>query len=227
MSTVRALTIASLAIILHAHVLTAQSLRQYREFALESNIASIVETSGARHTDVRTLHERPVKIQELEWHAPYVPAGKALADPVQDMLFSFCDDKLYRIVVTYDRDRMDGLTSADLIEAVSGAFGSLPMQARAADSPPLGMPSDTMLVARWDDGASVLSLVRGGYSREFQLVLISKELSARARSAAKESLRLDAREAPQSGLDERRKEVADAAAVREKVRIVNKTAFRP
>lgn len=227
MTTVRVLAIASLGVVLGTEPLFAQSLSRYRAYALESSLASIVKTSGAREADLKTLHERPTRIQELEWRAPYLPAGSAAADPVRNVLFSFYDDQLYRLVVTYERDRMEGLTNADVIESISAAYGSLPMHARAADSPRLEMPADTSVVARWDDGASVLSLVRGGYSREFQLVLISKQLSARARSAMKEALQVDAREAPQRELDQRTKELADARGSQEKARAANKAAFRP
>lgn len=227
MTTVRVLAIASLAVILGCQPLSAQTVSHYRDYVLQSSIASILKSSGAREGELKTLHERPARIQELEWRAPYVPTGSTGADPVRNVLFSFYDDKLYRLVVTYERDRMEGLTNADVIESISAAYGSLPMHARAADSPPLEMPADTTVVARWDDGASVLSLVRGGYSREFQLVLISKQLSARARSAIKEALRVDARDAPQREVDQRKKELADALVSRDKARTLNKAAFRP
>lgn len=227
MTTVRVLAIASLGVVLGGQPLFAQSLSRYREYTLESSLASVVKTSGAREADLKTLHERPARIQELEWRAPYVPAGSAAADPVRSVLFSFYDDQLYRIVVTYERNRMEGLTNADVMESVAAAYRALPMYGRPADSPPPEMPVDTTVVARWDDGASVLSLVRGGYAREFQLVLISKQLSARARSAMKEARLLDAREAPQRELDQRTKELADALVSREKARAANKSAFRP
>lgn len=227
MITVRVLAIASLGVVLGGQPLFAQSLSRYREYTLGSSLASVVRTSGAREADLKTLHERPVRIQELEWRAAYVPLGSPAADPVRNILFSFCDDQLYRIVVTYERDRMEGLTNADVMESVSAAYGALPMHPRAADSPPVEMAADTAVVARWDDGASVLSVVRGGYSLEFQLVLISKQLSARARSARKEAVRLDTREAPQREQNQRTKELADARVAQEKARAVNKAAFRP
>jgi hypothetical protein len=227
MATVRVLLIASLGVVLAGQPLFAQSLSRYRGYTLESSLDSIVKTSGSREADLKTLHERPARIQELEWRAPYVSAGPAAADPVRNILFTFYDDQLYRIVVTYEGDRMEGLTNRDVIESISAAYGMMPMPARAADSPLLEMAADTTVVARWDDGASVLSLVRRGYSREFQLVLISKQLSGRARSAMKEAIRLDAQEAPKRELDQRKKEAADALASREKARAANKAAFKP
>lgn len=224
---VRILAVASLGITLGGQILTAQSLSRYRTYALESNIVSVVKTSGARETDLKTLHERPARILELEWRAPYVPPGPTAADPVRNVLFNFIDDRLYKVVVTYERDRMEGLTNADVIEAVSAVYGALPMRARPTDSLSLDMPADTVVVARWDDGASVLSLLRGEYSHEFQLVLVSKQLNQRARAAMKEAVRLDVQQAPQREVDRRKKEAADVLASEEKARAINKAAFRP
>ena len=227
MITRRVLAIAVLGVACASAPLSAQSLSRYRVYALEGSVASIVKTSGAREADLKTLHERPARIQEIEWRAPYRAAGTMAADPIRNVLFSFYDDQLYRLVVTYERDRMEGLTDADVIESISAAYEALPMLVRSSAAPPLDLPAETTVVARWDDGASVLTLVRQGYSREFQLVLISKQLAARARIAAKAAARLDTQEAPQRELTQRRKDVADARAAQEKARAVNKAAFRP
>lgn len=227
MTAVRILAIASLGVVLGSAPVFAQSLSHYREYTLESSLASVMKTSGAGNADVKTVHERPAIIRELEWRAPYVSPGTAGADPIRGILFRFYDDQLYRVVVTYDSDRMEGLTNADVIEVVAGAYGAQPIPSRASDSASLDLPVDTTVIARWDDGVSVLGLVRGGYSREFQLVLISKQLSGRARAATKEALRLDAVEAPQRELGQRNKVLADARVAQEKARAVNKVGFKP
>ena len=92
---------------------SAQDLSRYRAYVLESSLESVVAASGARAADVKTLHERPAKIQELEWRAPYASSGSELADPVRGAVFTFCDDALYQVVVSYDRDRTNGLTNSD------------------------------------------------------------------------------------------------------------------
>ena len=225
MITARMLALVSLGISLGSQPLTAQSLSRYRTYALESTVASVLKTSGAVEGDLKTLHERPARIQQLEWRAPYVPTGPVAADPVRNVLFSFYDDQLYRVVVTYERDRMEGLTNADLIEAIGAAYGALPMHTTLTVRPLFDIPADSAVVARWDDGASLLSLVRGANSREFQLVLISKQLSQQARTAIK-ALRLDVQQPPQSELD-RTKELAAPGISEEKARARNKAAFRP
>ena len=44
-------------------------------------------------------------------------------DPVQQIVFSFYNDQLFKLVVNYDRQRTDGLTDADMIEALSSWYG--------------------------------------------------------------------------------------------------------
>lgn len=84
-----------------------------------------------------------------------------------------------------------------------------------------------MVLAQWENAASSLTLLRGEYPAGFQLLLISKPLTARARSSMQEAIRLDAIEAPRRELDQRKKEVADASTARDKTRTTNKAAFRP
>jgi hypothetical protein len=65
------------------------------------------------------------------------------------------------------------------------------------------------------------------YSPEFQLMLTSKALSTRARSAIREAARLEIADAPRREVEQRKKEAANAAAARDKARAANKAAFRP
>ena len=83
------------------------------------------------------------------------------------------------------------------------------------------------MLAQWDSPGSSLTLLRSAYPAEFQLVLMSKALSTRAQSAIREAGRLDVIEAPRRELEQRKKEIADADAARDKTRTTNKAAFRP
>jgi hypothetical protein len=229
MTSLRALALASTAVVVAAQPVFAQGLSHYRAYALESSVASVVTISGGRQADTRTTHERPARIQELEWRAPYSRPGSAKADPVHDVQFSFYDDRLYQVVVSYDRDRMEGLTGADVVESLSATYGvpllagtRTPGSAERTD----GL-SEVTVLARWEDQASLLTLTRGTFAPQFQLVLISKSLNGRALAAIKESRRLDTQEAPQRAQDLRLKEAADAQAAGQKARVVNKPAFRP
>jgi hypothetical protein len=91
---------------------------------------------------------------------------------------------------------------------------------------PAALP-DTVVLAQWESKDSSLTLRRGAYAAEFQLVLMSKASSTRARNAIREAGRLDTIEAPRRELEQRKKGLADAAATRDKIRTTNKAAFRP
>jgi hypothetical protein len=214
-----------IALVLIAERVSAQDLSRYRGYVLDSSLESVLAASGTRATDVKTLHERPAKIQELEWRAPYVSVGAELADPVRGAVFRFCNDALYQVVVSYDRDRTSGLTDSDVIESLTAAYGK-PV-ARPARTRPAAASSDTVVLAQWDSPASTLTLLRGEYSSEFKLMLISKASSARALAAIRESARLDLIDAPRRELAQRKQDVADAEAARDKTRTTNKAAFRP
>jgi hypothetical protein len=224
MNSARILVIA-VALVVSAQSALAQDLSRYRDYVLESSVASVRAASGVRAPDARTLHERPAKIEELEWRAPYVSSGSQGADPVRGIAFTFSDDALYQVVVSYDRDRTDGLTDSDIIASITAVYGE-PLLKSARNRPATPI-LDTVILAQWDSTASSLTLVRGVYSPGFQLVLISKALSTRARSAIREATRLDAIDAPRRELEQQKKDVADATAARDKTRTTNKGAFRP
>jgi len=106
---------------------------------------------------------------------------------------------------------------------VSGKWKGTLASPRARMSAPAEAFPDSIVLARWEDAESLLTLVRGSYNPEFQLILVSKPLSARARNAVREAIRLDAIEAPRREAEQRKKEAGDASIARDK----NKAAFRP
>jgi hypothetical protein len=224
MNSARVLFIAVALVFFSPQLGSAQDLSRYRVYVLESSLESVIAVSGARAADAKTLHERPAKIQELEWRAPYVRSGTQLADPVGGATFTFCNDSLYQIAVSYDTDRTDGLTDRDIIDSLTTVYGDPVLKSRGR--PAAALPG-TVVLAQWDSPESSLTLFRGAYSAQFELVLISKALSTRAQNAIREAGRLDAIEAPRRELEQRKKEVADADAARDQVRTTNKAAFRP
>ena len=223
-----AFVIGTAALSLFGQVASAQDVARYRGYVLESTLESVAGTSGARATDAKTIHERPAKIQELEWRAPYMRSGSALADPVRGIVFTFLDDALYQVVVSYDRDRTDGLTNSEIIDTLTAEYGPPVLRsAKQQRTLPAAAQSDTIALAHWETVQASLTLVRDAYTPEFQLILLSKPLSLRARNATREAVKLDAAEAPQRELDQRKKEAAAASAAREQTRATNKAAFRP
>jgi hypothetical protein len=227
MNSTRPIVIA-LGLILCGQLAIAQDVSRYRAYVLESSLDAVILASGARAADAETLHERPATIQQLEWRAPYVDSRNTLADPVREITFAFYNDALYQVIVNYDRDRTEGLTNSDIVESLSTAYGVPTLaSARVRMSPPAEAFPDSIVVARWENADSLLTLIRDSYSPEFRLILVSKALSARARTAVREAVRLDAIEAPRREADQRKKEAGQANAARDKTRIANKAAFRP
>ena len=215
-------------VLLAAHSTSAQDMSRYRAYALASSLESIVASSGVRGDTAKTIHSRPAKIQELEWRAPYVSSTAVLVDPVRAIAFSFVDDELFQIVVSYDRERTDGLSNSDIVELLTTSYGApVSKSSKASGVRPAAVPIDTVVVAQWETPVELLTLVRGAYSPDYRLILVSKALGARANTAAREAVKLDAAEAPRREADERKKLEADAAATREKTRTTNKEAFRP
>lgn len=206
----------------------AQTLSRYRAYVLESSVETVVTTSGARANEVNTLHERPARIQELQWRAPYASPASAPVDPVRAVAFTFVNDALYQVFVTYDRERTAGLTNEDIIQALSASYGPPALKSTIVRTElPSVVLDDAIVLAQWSDATTSLTLLRGMYSPDFQLILLSKALSARARGAIREAIRLDALEAPQREMEKRKQELAEASAARDKTRETNKAAFQP
>jgi hypothetical protein len=221
--------VAAIGLLFGADAVSAQALSRYRGYVLESTLESVLAGSGSRATDARTLHERPAKIQELAWRVPYTSSvSPATTDPVQGITFSFVDDALFQIVVRYDRDRTEGVSNGELIATFTSVYGALvPRSGKARPARPAAAPVDSLVIAQWETAAESLTLLRGAYDDEVQLILASRALTARARQATRDAIRLDAAEAPQRELERRQKDAADAAAAREKSRATNKGTFRP
>src|SRR6185295_8488373 len=168
----------------------AQDLSRYRTYVLESSLEAVIAASGARAADVKVLHERPARIQELDWRPAYTGAFAAQPDPVRQITFTFVDEALYQVVVTYDRDRTDGLTNADVIESLTATYGAtVPVPPRSRTTTTDETRYDTIAVARWESAAASLTLFRAAYTPELQLVLVSKPLEARALNAIREAKR--------------------------------------
>ena len=214
--------------LLSGQTVFAQDLSRYRDYVLESSVDTVAAAGGLRATEAKTLHERPAKIQQLQWRTPYVNPETTTADPVREVDFAFFNDALYEVVVTYNRDRTEGLTNDDIIESLSASYGTPVLKSAIART---GLPAGTLLentvLAQWNTAASSVTLLRDTYSPEFQLILSSTLLTARARTSIREAIRLDALDAPRREAEQRKKDVIETDAARDKTRSTNKAAFRP
>ena len=221
MSSVCSINKLSLLLLLFSPLLRGADLSTYRGFQLGMTLSAAVKHSGMDISEVTTIHQRPARIQELTWDPERFSSSDTEA--VQQVLFSFYNGQLFRMVVDYDAEKIKGLTSDDIVAAVSAKYGA-PVKTEATFVLPPEFSEDTQqVVARWEDADSSFSLVQLPYGPNFQLVVVSKRLSASTDAALAKGARLDAKEAP--GLL-KSKEESDKGDL-SKDRLVNKEHFRP
>ena len=210
-----------------ALIVRAGDFSTYRDFQLGSDIAAVAKQAGKNPSDARLVHQRPATIQEMDWQ----PRGAILSDasesePVQSGLLSFYNGELFRISVTYDRYRIAGLTTEDLIEGISQTYGASTRPiAEIAYHSVYG--EKAKVIARWENPQYEYDLIRTGDQRSFALVVTSKRLDALAQAAISESVRLDAQEAPQREIDKEKARASEERLTLEKARSANKPNFRP
>ena len=229
MVSLRAVAVGVIGVMSVSAAVQAQTGGHYRDFRLGGDVASISALVGAKASDAKTLHTRPALLQDLEWQRPFRLSDGKPIDPVQRIAFSFYNDQLFRLVVEYDRDRTEGLTDADMIEALSTMYGTpaaSPVKAARAALPAVDTACGTK-VAGWGTDEYTAVLCRASYGTGFKVVVTSLRLSALAKAADAQALQLDERDAPQRELARQKKEADDVQASQEKARRANKPAFKP
>jgi len=227
MSSARLLTIPIVGVLLGAPILFAGDFSSYRGFRFGMDLSVAAKSAGMKSTDAKVVHQRPAVIQELSWqpNSRYL-ADSAKTDPVKEDSLFFFNGELFRMVITYDRYKVEGMTSEDLIDAISMSYG-----AATRPSVEIAFHSDfgeaAKVIARWEDSQYSCNLVQTGDRTSFALVLYSKRLDALAQTAIVEAARLDAQEAPQREIEEQMKRAQEERVILNKARSVNVPNFRP
>jgi len=207
----------------------AQDLSMYREFQLGMNLLAVAKQADVEPSEARVIHQRPALIQELEWRLRGSLSSSSQPDPVSEVLFSFYNGELFRMVVNYDRHRTEGLTDDDMIEAISAKYGTAtrPKATIILFSSFQVYNDSEKVIARWEDSQYSFDLFRSSYQPTFGMLVYSKFLDAPARAAIVEAIRLDEQEAPQREIQRQKQEDEANRAEQDAARLVNKTAFRP
>jgi hypothetical protein len=217
--------------ILYAALVAAEvsgaDLSMYRQFQLGSTLEAVTRQVGVTHGEAKTLHRRPAVIQEMAWQPQYQSTSRASQDPVDQVLFSFSDRKLFQIVVIYNRTSTKGLTDDDIIERVSAQYGAPDRPPNAEMMFPTMFKESAKVIARWEDQRSTVNAVHSADQATFGLILVSKELEPAARTATAEAVRLDRKEAPEREADLETQRVEQARVKEEQSRRTNKPNFRP
>jgi hypothetical protein len=206
-----------------------RDLSRYREFQFGMNLLAVAKQADVEPSKARVVHQRPALIQELEWRPQRALGAFSEADPVKDVLFSFYNGELFRVLVNYDQNKTEGLTDEDMVEAISAKYGAATRPAgKIILFSSFHVYNDSeKVIARWEDSQYSFNLFRSSYQPTFGLLVFSKRLDRSAGAAIAEAMRLDELEAPQREIERQRKQEEESRAAQEKATPANKGNFRP
>jgi hypothetical protein len=224
MKTMRSVGISLVMILLSAALIRGQDLSKYRDFSLGMSLPELSRQVDLRPLQTKLIQKHPAVIQELAcWPGSYSDYSRQ-TDSVWQILFSFYNGELFRILVTYDGDATHGLTAEDMVQAISTKYGT---PTRPTDE--ISFPTNELyrstekVIARWEDSQYSINLVRSRFLNSFALVMFSKRLDAQVEAAIAKSIKLEGQEDPQREIDRQKKETDDLEAARQK----NQKTFRP
>jgi hypothetical protein len=228
----RALAVSVGCLVLSASSLQSQDLSRYRGFQFGMTLAAVAEQARLAPSAARLLHERPRLLQELDWYPQQQQrTGAADSEAVRLVRFTFCDGRLYRMTVGYDRNRVEGLTAEDFVQAISASYGlAVLASTQIGGAPPLqeedlSLGGDHTTAAQWADSQFSVTLVHTTYPSAFELQLLARQPDLLARAATLVSTRLDQLEAPRLEISRRQTLADEIRAREEKARGVNKPLF--
>lgn len=204
-------------------LLSGADLSTYRGFQFGMSLHAAVKHSGMDVSEVTTIQQRPARIQQLTWKPGRFASTERDTDPVQQVLLTFYDGQLSRMMVDYDGNKTSGLTSEDMIGAISAGYGTASRPVVATILPSASFSEGVRVVARWEDAGYSLSLVQARYELKFGLIAVSKRLDGLAEAAIDNGIYLDEQEAPQRA----KAKEQNAQSVLDKVRLANVGHFRP
>lgn len=202
-------------------------LSQYRGVTLGDSVQAVIDRLQLVASNVQVVHERPTVVQELTWRPHRFLSGTNLEpDPLAEMVLTFHAGRLARIAVTYDRERTEGMTNADLHEAMGRVYGASMLL--AIPTQPTTTPSAArQTIGRWEDAETLLLLWREQYPNRVGLTITSIAADAALQEAIAAGVRLHAAGAPARDLARRTAEATALQTKDEKIRRDNKAKFKP
>ncbi|MGA7792908.1 MAG: hypothetical protein WCA19_07710 [Candidatus Acidiferrales bacterium] len=181
-------------------------------------MADLSTWTDQKPTEANLIHQRPAVIQELTWWPP-LASGPRRAEPVRQILFSFYNGELYRILVTYDRYVTEGIPAEDMVRTMSAKYGTATRPTAEINFPTneTGEYGKTeKVIVRWEDSQYSFNLFRSPLSNTFGLVMFSKRLEVQAEAAIAKSLQPEGQEHPQKEVARVKKEADDLETSRQK-----------
>jgi hypothetical protein len=205
-------------ILLFVPKIHAQDLSTYRNFSLGASLPDLSKKIFQHPADADVIARSPAIIQELSWR-PF-----AESDPVDKVIFSFYDGGLYKIAVTYNDAATVGLTSGDMVRAISATYGPATTPIVETDpSTSMNSRAPESTISKWENAEYSIALSHTSFFNRFQLVIVTRELDDKAEAAILEAAKQQREDAPQMEVARVKKEADDLEVAREK----NVKAFRP
>ena len=205
----------------------ASTLAEYRGVTLGQSVPVVIAALRAQAADVKVVSERPSLVQELTWRPDRFVSGQIAApDSLGDMILTFHENRLVRIVASYDRERTAGLTEADFQEVMSAVYGSSVLLSSAGWTNAQPAPQ-RKTIGRWEDRDTVVTLWSDRYPERTGLIISALPGDAQMEEALAAGRRADRDEAPARELALHLSNVAALKARNEKIRLANKAAFKP
>ena len=176
-------------------------------------------------SDVAIVHARPAMIQQLTWRPnQFFTSRTGAPEALAEMVLTFHLGRLARVVATYDRDRTEGLTNADLHDSFTTIYGTsmlvpTPSGVRASSEPEI--------IGQWGDGETLVVLLREGYPRRIKLTVSSIAADRLLQDGLASGVRFDAIEAPTRDMVRRASEEQTRRTRDAQSRVDNKSAFKP
>jgi len=198
---------------------------RYRGVSIGDSVSVVVASLHMAPSDVAIVHARPAMIQQLTWRPNQFFANKAgPPEALAEMVLTFHLGRLARVVATYDRDRTEGLTNADLHDSFATIYGAAmlvptPSGVRSASEPEI--------IGQWGDGETLVVLLRETFPSRITVSVSSVAADRLLQDSLASGVRLDTIEAPTREMVRLLSEELSHRRRGEQSRLDNKSAFKP
>lgn len=202
----------------------------YRGVSLGDAVSDVASHFKLTLDDVATVHEPPTAVQRLTWRPRRFILDPTVSAPsLGEMEFLFHRGRLVRMLVTYETDRTDGLTDADLREAFTSTYGTPALTSTSfqVTGQIPEMPAPPVVIGQWGDASTMILVSRLLYPRRVVLTITSIADERAMQAAVDEAARLDQQGAPAREIAQRALDASLRQSQSDEARRRNKAAFTP